>query len=208
MTKIQDYKKTGIAIFKAGEIFTKDEVDMLSVHASTLPEEHVIVGDAGEPNDVYVGRVKIDRAGEWSRIVPGAAPMAIIEILLTKHHIFTDLFGYDMHLRRCQVNRLGEGAFIGRHLDAVSNPTYHAAVVIQLSKDYDGGEFAIYPEGAKKPIVKKTGYGDVVVTRCDVEHEVFRVKGGQRISLVYFYSEFGGVNPRADLVESKLAVGG
>lgn len=196
-----NYLETGIAIFENNELFSDEEVFQLTKLCNTLPEEHIIVGDAGEKNDVYVGRVIVDLAGELPQVVNAPISEEILKILKSKQAFFDDLFQEKMVIRRCQVNRLIKNSFIGRHLDAASNPNYHVAVVIQLSKSYKGGEFVIYPQD-KPEIISKTKFGDVVVTRSDIEHSVRPVKNGERTSLVYFYSKNTKENPRAEKVFS------
>lgn len=195
------YLKTGIAIFEDNEVFSNEEIFQLTKLCKTLPEEHIIVGDAGEKNDVYVGRIIIDLGGELPKVVNAPISTEILKILKSKQTFFDDLFQEKMVIRRCQVNRLVENSFIGRHLDAASNPSYHVAVVVQLSKSYEGGEFVIYPQD-KPDIISKTKFGDVVVTRSDIEHSVSPVKSGERTSLVYFYSKNTKENPRAEKVFS------
>lgn len=156
---------------------------------AALPEEVITLGDAGEPNDLYVGRFMVDKPGELPTLVNRPHSDSLLAILQAPDHrrFFRDLLGADYFIRRCQVNRMVKGSFIGRHLDTDSNPDYAVSVVVQLGHTFDGGEFAVYPQGGGVNSYKPE-YGTVIISKCIHEHEVKRVTENERISLVYFYS--------------------
>lgn len=164
--------------------------------SSELPWEKVLVGDADEPNDVHVARFMTDI--DCPRMVNDALAERILPILGSKKvnaYCRTSLGASELHLRRAQINRMGKGSFIGLHLDQDSNPDYEVSVVLQLGSDYDGGEFIVQrAEGDKRSYL--TDYRSVLISRCDLRHEVRQVLDGERITLVFFFSRWGGENQR------------
>ena len=94
-----------------------------------------------------------------------------------------------------QYNILGEGCFVGLHLDTDSNPDYLVAVVIQFGDEFSGGEYVVYG-GDQPPRRYSPEKNSIIVSNCDYEHEVTKVTAGQRKSLVFFLSESGGKNTR------------
>ena len=100
-----------------------------------------------------------------------------------------------LHVRRMQYNILGEGCFVGIHLDTDSNPDYLVAVVLQFGDQFSGGEYVVYG-GEQPPRRYSPGKNSIIVSNCDFEHEVTKVTSGKRKSLVFFLSESDGENPR------------
>ena len=99
-----------------------------------------------------------------------------------------------------------DGNYIGYHLDTDSNPDYGYSVVLQLGREYAGGEFVAYgPDGPVHDTVPE--HSSALITRSDIPHEVKPVRGGRRISLVYFISVSAGDNrrPVAERLESVIA---
>lgn len=86
-------------------------------------------------------------------------------------------------------------SFIGVHRDVDTNPDYGVAVAVQLGEKFDGGEFVVYKDGEEPNVVKRT-YGTVIVSKCEVPHEVRKVTVGERLSPLYFYSGNDSVNRR------------
>jgi 2OG-Fe(II) oxygenase superfamily len=197
-TDIQsEFHKTGTIMLPAGSLFTNIELDELQVACQQVPEETIVLGDAGEPNDLYVGRFMVDKPGELPTLVNRPVSDGVINLLgqPKRREFFKSLLGSDQHIRRCQVNRMVRGSFIGRHLDTDSNPDYCVSIVIQLGQTFAGGEFVVYPEEAPTNSFEPT-LGTVIVSDCRLPHEVRRVRGGERVSLVYFLSELRMENRR------------
>lgn len=187
----------GTIMLPACTLFAPAEVAHLSRLYRAVPEEYVSLGDAGEPNDLYVSRFLVDRAGELPTLVNRPHADEVLALLRApqRETFFRTLLRTGMHIRRCQVNRLVAGSFIGYHLDVDSNPDYDVAVVLQLGQDFAGGEFVVYPPAASEKVLAPT-HGTVIISKCSYPHEVRRVTIGERISLVYFLSEYAEANRR------------
>lgn len=101
----------------------------------------------------------------------------------------------DLFIRRVQINKMTRGSFIGLHLDQDSNPDYEISLVLQLGQDYEGGDFIVHrAENDLRAYTSK--YRSVLISRCDLQHEVSEVLSGQRTSLVFFLSRHHGLNER------------
>jgi 2-oxoglutarate-Fe(II)-dependent oxygenase superfamily protein len=172
-----------------------DELERLCL-ASGLPYETVTIGDANEPNKVEVGRFMTDV--EAPRRVNPDVSVRALEIIEhpRRMEMLSNLLGYErVFLRRVQVNHMHRGSFVGLHLDVDSNPDYEIAVVLQLGRSFEGGEFVIQlPEGGETSITP--GYRSTIISYCNYPHEVRTVTGGIRTSLVYFVARHDGPNRR------------
>lgn len=186
----------GTIMLPAGQLYSDAEVHELDALRRKLPEEIIHLGDAGESNDLFVARLMVDRPGKLPELVNQPMSNCGIDILKTSKRceFFRHLFGRDLFLRRCQVNRMIEGSFIGYHLDTDSNPDYYVSVVIQLGHAYGNGEFVVYVNGKSHTYAPQ--FGSVIVSKCIYPHEVRRVTEGERISLVYFFSSDAQENRR------------
>lgn len=189
----------GTVMIGAGEdIFTGAEWNSLeswSGHAR-LPYEDVLIGDAGEPNRVAVGRLMTDV--DRPRIVNHDVAEPMLKLLGSQGRmtLFRELIDApELHLRRAQINRMHAGSFIGRHVDQDSNPDYSIAIVLQMGSAFTGGEFIVYPR-AGEPVILHPTYRSVTISRCDFAHEVRPVLSGVRTSLVYFVAEQAAENRR------------
>ena len=172
-----------------------DEIESLIVHED-MPYETVLIGDAGEPNQVDVGRIMTDV--DRPRVVNESVSNRILEILGAPNRMafFHEVLDEPvLHLRRAQVNRMHENSFIGPHIDRDSNPDYMVAVVLQLGQSFEGGDFIVHlPEGRRHVI--KPDFRSTSITRCELLHEVATVEAGQRVSLVFFLSRHAEANRR------------
>jgi hypothetical protein len=183
---------------EATHFFTDDEWRTIeSIAASpALPWEKVLIGDADEPNDVHVGRFMTDI--DAPRIVNAPLSEQLLPILASEKvraYCQRALGMAPLYLRRAQLNRMGPGSFIGKHLDCDSNPDYEISLVLQLGTDYQGGAFVVHgAEGGSRTFM--TEYRSVLITRCTQPHEVLPVLGGSRTTLVFFLSRENGLNSR------------
>ncbi|MCW5234849.1 2OG-Fe(II) oxygenase [Verminephrobacter eiseniae] len=189
-----------VAIPESFGLFTSDEwsrIESLAVHEN-MPYEAVFIGDAGEHNCVEVGRIMTDV--DRPRVVNESVSRPLLEILAAPHRMafFRELLDASvLHLRRAQINRMHVNSFIGPHVDRDSNPDYEVAVVLQLGRSFEGGDFIVHlPEGHRR--VLKPDFRSTSITRCELLHEVASVKAGQRVSLVFFLSRHPGENRRAE----------
>lgn len=200
-------RETGIAYLREAEgFFSRDEWEAIEdiVHSPLLPHERVVVGDAGEDNDVRVGRflTDVDRPERVNE--PLASRLLGIVQSPPKAAFYRRLLGAEaVTLRRAQVNTMSAGSYIGYHLDTDSNPDYGYSIVLQLGTNYAGGQFVAY-EGDRPVFDAAPGHRSALITRSDIPHEVKPVMAGRRISLVYFISASSGDNrrPLADRLAS------
>lgn len=189
----------GTALFELGSTpLTRaqwDELDELS-SPRVVPYERVTLGDAGEPNYVDVARFMTDVEGP--QFVNTHASRRVIEIVgsAAMMAFYERVTGHsNLVLRRCQVNVLNAGGFIGTHLDVDSNPDYLSPVVMQFSNDYRGGEYVVYHPVRGETRFKTRRYS-MLISRCDIPHSVSAVTAGSRKTLVFFLSRHQGLNRR------------
>ncbi|KRR24299.1 hypothetical protein CQ14_35805 [Bradyrhizobium lablabi] len=196
----------GTVLIAPDTLFTKDELTRIDQLQSDIPEEQVRKGDAGDCHNVFVKRVRLDHAGHNPSNVNGTASAQIIELLERKERVsaLRRIFGASSEyvIRRCQMHRMPPGSFVGIHLDAESDPDFEYSVIVQLATEFEGGEFVVYPPDRKLQVFRPH-LGAVLITTCRFWHEVRQVHAGERRSLVYFCSKFGGANRR--IVEDHAA---
>lgn len=170
----------------------------------SAPYELVKTGDVGEAHVVQVARFMTDV--DKPRLVNDLLAQKVLDILdSTKMRtFFRRLLGCpQLYLRRCQVHILSEGRFVGYHVDTDSNPDYLSPVVLQFGSAYEGGDYLVHhPE--QGPLTYKAPRFSMIVSRCNLAHEVTPVTKGQRRSLVFFLSESSGINRRfeSELLEA------
>ncbi|UGY00621.1 2OG-Fe(II) oxygenase [Bradyrhizobium quebecense] len=196
----------GTVLIAPQTLFTDDDLARVDQLQTEIPEEEVREGDAGDSHSVFVKRVRVDLPGRPPSNAHGTAPAQIIELLERRHRRLTlkkILGGWsDYVIRRCQIHRMPTGSFVGIHLDAESDPDFEYAVIVQLTREFEGGEFVIYPS-AYEQYVFRPPFGSVLVTTCRNRHEVKPVHAGERRSLVYFCSKRSGANRR--IIESSTS---
>src|SRR6218665_993272 len=181
-----------VAIPESFGLFTSDEwsrIESLAIHED-MPYEAVFIGDAGERNCVEVGRIMTDV--DRPRVVNESVSRPLLEILAAPHRMafFRELLDASvLHLRRAQINRMHVNSFIGPHVDRDSNPDYEVAVVLQLGRSFEGGDFIVHlPEGHRrvlKPDFRSTSH------RCTQPghgrrwpvHRLMRRRGGLACNL-------------------------
>jgi hypothetical protein len=208
--KIEEIKATlqsqGSVIFDLKDSFLSEaEFKRVEELAAQLPQEFIEVGDAAEPNHVYVGRFITDV--ERPEMVNRPLSDEAVKILGKPEAMvfFKQLFDADdLYIRRMQVNTMEEKCFVGHHLDVDSNPDYEFAVILQLGREYGGGEYIVYG-GDMPPRVFTPPYRSVLISDCKYPHEVAKVTKGKRVSLVYFLSRWPGDNRRREVEAAKMA---
>jgi hypothetical protein len=192
-------REAGAVMFPRGVVFDDAELERLIELQQYIPEEHVQVGDVGDTHDLHIRRFMHDRAGEIPERVHRPYSDQILEILTDDRRtaFFTDLIepGRELFIRRAQYNRLVRDSFVGLHVDAESNPGFALSVLVQLGREYGGGEFVAYPPDGPELVLEPT-FGSVIVLDPQRPHEVRPVKSDQRISLAYFYGRDLKPNPR------------
>jgi hypothetical protein len=160
-----------------------------------VPHERILIGDANEQNHVLVARFMTDV--DQPRLVNRDAAEVILGIIGSPRmmNFYRGLLNQErVTIRRCQVNLYGPGSFVGRHLDTDSNPDYLSPVVLQFRDDYEGGEYVVHAETGVMRY--NLGSNNMLVSRCDIPHEVTPVTRGSRKSLVFFLAAHGRANRR------------
>ena len=157
-------------------IFSHEELEKLESLADKLPIEHVEIGDADEPNYLDVGRLITDI--DQPKLVNESIFKQVIDIAGSNKRMEFYKFLLDrseLHIRRMQYNVMGEGVFVGMHLDTDSNPDYLVAVVIQLGENFKGGEYVVYVvvENLQDHFPPRFS---VIFSDCRYEHEVKKIK--------------------------------
>ena len=185
-----------IMLEEKNNIFSESELQNLQQFADQLPFEHIEIGDANEPNFLEVGRLITDI--DKPRLVNDLISKQVIDIVGSDERMEFYKFLLDkpdLHIRRMQYNVMGEGCFVGLHLDTDSNPDYLVAVVVQLGGDFKGGEYVVYGGGIPPRSFSPPRFS-VIFSDCGYEHEVTKIKTGLRKSLVFFLSTNDGKNAR------------
>lgn len=180
----------------AESFLSPEDFEELERLAEQLPYEQVDIGDVGEPNSLMVGRFMTDV--EAPKLVNRPLSDRALEVVTRQEYLdyFRQMFGLEeVFIRRMQVNSMHAGSFVGHHLDVDSNPDYVAAVMLQFGRDFTGGDFVVY--GGGRPARRfAPPYKSVMMSDCHFPHEVAKVESGNRVSLVYFVSGYGGPNRR------------
>ncbi len=162
-----------------------------------VEKEFIQIGDAGEKNNLLVGRFMTDV--KKPEVVKNPYSEEVINIL-SQNKVFNlikQIIGIkkDCYLRRVQFNQIDKNNFVGYHLDTDSNPDYIAACVLQLGDNYTGGKYRVYQKDGTH-FDYRSGFGDLIISNCTYPHEVTKVESGNRKSLVFFISEHNGKNKR------------
>lgn len=187
-----------VALNEGENLFSASEwrrLDQLTSRES-VPYERITIGDADERNCVEVGRFMTDiqepvqvnrQASDELLSIVGSPKMM---------RFYEEVLGIEgLCIRRCQVNVCAEGSFVGTHLDTDSNPDYLSPVVLQFSGDYAGGDYVVHHSelGPQRYRLERNA---MLISRCDIPHEVTPVTHGVRKSLVFFLSRHAGKNRR------------
>lgn len=196
--RARELRDTGTTLLAHGAMLDDADIERLDRLQRLLDEERVSSGDVGDDHDMFVRRVLTDWSGERPRqtqpevsseilsILDGERPRSVLEALVGREAA--------RHIRRCQLNRMVAGSFVGVHVDQESNPDYTYALSVQLAGGFDGGEFVVHaPDGR---LSYAPGYGEVLITTCRYPHEVAPVASGERRAMVCFYSFHDGPNRR------------
>lgn len=198
---MKDFKSIYLPL---GEHFLREsEVNFIEESLKKFPLEDITIGDAGEINNCQVGRLMEDQPESNPKILNEYLSKPILEVFQSSRakQFFSKFLekSTPQIIRRSQFNLLGEGSFVGRHLDIDSNPNYQIAAVLQLGSAFSGGEFIVYPSeesDINDAQIINPKYGSLTISFCKAEHEVGKVKSGIRTSFVNFISNYTGKNKR------------
>lgn len=180
--------------FPLGTHFLEEnDLQFIQSQLDQFPLETITVGDAGEINNCQVGRLMEDQPGQSPRLMNQSLSQGILDLYSSPRaqQFFADFLFQPspQYVRRSQFNLLGEGSFVGRHLDIDSNPNYQIAAVLQLGSEFEGGDFVVYPSRTStraEAQVVSPEYGSITISFCCHEHEVELVSSGIRTSFVCF----------------------
>lgn len=153
--------------------------------SADAPTERVQVGDMGETHALEVGRLKVD-VPEPAHVSEGSRELEALLLSPEMRRFLGRFVGREtLTLRRLQVNRIGEGGFIGDHVDLDSDPRRQVAMVFHLPCDYAGGAFVIRdaPGGERRFTPPQ---GSVMLSRGDLLHGVEPVQRRVRLTLAAF----------------------
>ena len=147
--------------------------------------ERIKTGDRGDAHDMWKLALRTDILGiedHLPNIVNQIVPIIGSEEMFS---IYREVDPLARTLRKIQINLLEQGGVIGNHIDRGSNPQWLMVCVLQLSKQYLGGEYVIvHPTDGEKKF--KPTYGSLLIARTDVKHWINPVTAGIRKTLVYF----------------------
>ena len=196
----KNYSTKGtILVNKNDEInpISKEDLNELLSCCEKVDKEFVEIGDAGESNNLLVGRFMTDV--KKPEIVKNPFSEKVLSIL-SKQKVFDfikKISGSEgnLYLKRVQFNQIDKGNFVGYHLDTDSNPDYIAACVVQLGSDYTGGKYRVHQKNGTHNDFT-SDFGDLIISNCNYPHEVTKVESGNRKSLVFFVSNDPGKNKR------------
>mgnify|MGYP006085913533 FL=1 len=195
-----EYQKKGTTLIPFDEginPFSNEDFKNLFEYCEKVEKEFIEIGDAGEINNLMVGRFMTDK--NKPEVVDNPYSKKLLEILGKKS--FVDLIKNilslknEFYLRRVQYNQINKGNFVGYHLDTDSNPDYLAACVIQLGENFGGGIYRVFQKDKSYNDFYPTK-GSLIISNCNYPHEVTKVTSGERKSLVFFISNHYGDNKR------------
>jgi len=195
-----EYQKKGTTMIPFNNYvnpFTDEDFKNLFNYCEKVDKEFVEIGDAGEDNNLMVGRFMTDQ--KKPEIVNNAYSKKLLKIVGKKNLI--DLVKKilnlkdEIYMRRVQYNQINTGNFVGYHLDTDSNSDYIAACVIQLGDKFEGGLYRVFQKDKTYCDFNPTK-GSLIISNCNYPHEVTKVTSGERKSLVFFISTYFGDNKR------------
>jgi Rps23 Pro-64 3,4-dihydroxylase Tpa1-like proline 4-hydroxylase len=174
----------GTVIVKKDEIpFTPSDWKTLATILDNLEYEDIYEGDTDESTSVKVFRVKKEK----DPIIYHPQLMALLNSPTMKKYISNILNIDDYLIERCQCHVYHEGDFVSKHQDSVSCKEYRFAFMILLDGQYDGGEFCVYkPNENTPPHTYRPPEYSMIITKCNLPHEVKKITRGERKVIVGF----------------------
>ena len=146
--------------------------------------KHITKGDRGDRHDMWklALRTDLEKIEDHNpEILDGVEPIIGSREMFD---LYREIDPFARTLRKIQINLLQESGFVGPHIDRGSNPQWLMVCILQLSKQYDGGKYAIvHPDGRKE---FPSQYGSLLIARTDVDHKIMPVTAGIRKTLAYF----------------------
>lgn len=161
----------------------------------------VSIGDTLEETDIYVSRILEDKAGFTPEVASKNNHIEVSRVLDKSYLLFflKNILKKNIRARRIQFNLMKKGAFLSRHIDIESNPSYVASVLIYCKGGFSGGELVIYGLNGEKQKVKPKN-NQIIILNPEFAHEVLPVLENERLVLALFLSENIGINKRGEAV--------
>ena len=125
----KNYQKNGTIMIPFNEEINpidQEDFENLLNYCENVEKEFIEIGDAGESNNLMVGRFMTDK--EKPEIVKNEFSLKLLKIL--KKDVVINLLSKildtkdELFYRRVQFNQINENNFVGYHLDTDSNPDY------------------------------------------------------------------------------------
>lgn len=174
------------------QVFSQAEVDEFVSHRLRFPFEKAVIRSRENRDIEDLSKRKSER-----QYIPfDYTDPFIAKLTCYIMHICNNVYNrYDLWTsRQWELLRYTQGDFFGRHHDQI-NPVMgpFVSAVVYLGGEYTGGEVRIYNGNTQDTVAIKQQAGFVLTYPSDTYHEVSKVTGGTRLSLVNFF----GVKPPA-----------
>lgn len=144
--------------------------------------EKIEQGDTYEDTSVSVYRIK--KAGNQE--VLNKEIMEIVNLPTLQAKLSSIMGVKHYSIDRCQSNMYYEGDFVSKHKDSESCKDHLYAFMLFPSTEFEGGEFCVYNPQRLQPYAYKPEPNSLILTRCDLTHEVKPVTKGVRRAIVSF----------------------
>ena len=123
----QKYLENGSCYIKECSVpISKKDLKTLEELCNQVKKEFITIGDADEPNHLWVGRFMSDK--DRPRLLNKKLASVVKEIVGSERikKFLKDILNdnRELYLRRVQYNKIDKDCFIGYHLDVDSNPDY------------------------------------------------------------------------------------
>jgi len=165
-----------------GKIFNADEIRNLEKEIFQQKESFEVVeqGDTEESSSLCVLRIKRPNVDSYNakKVRNFLEKKEFVSFLKDK----TEL--ENIEIDRCQAHIYQKGDFLSLHNDTDSCPDYKYSCILFFSDDYEGAEFKVYSERNSHSFKPK--YGEILLIKSGLMHEVCKVRNGTRKVLVFF----------------------
>lgn len=181
--KILDQEGT-VMIPKEALPFSAEDWKIIEDAFSTQIFENVGQGDTYELASVKALRIK--KPGDAKIYAPDV--WAVLKKNNFPEFLKEELQMPVMCLDRLQLHHYQTGDFLGWHVDKESCDQYVYALLIHINDDYEGGVFCVKDQDGT--IHKYKGpTGSLVITKCDLCHQVEPITAGDRKVIAGFIAD-------------------
>lgn len=179
--------KTMFLIGGDSPIDADDWLELDTITSSPDVEFSIIeTGDTGEPHRLKKAALIADRNGPVVQQAKHAKLVTDFMRTRLSWFVSSELGISNPEILRAQVHLLGQGSFIGRHVDNEYNPGYQMSLTFHFRREYTGGAF-VTDEGNRF----SSNDNALIVCPGHVGHEVEVVTEGERKTLAVFLGERG-----------------